>query len=191
MIRILLSLWLALATPALAVTPVSRPEPARLAAAERMMVSMKMSETMDKMIDAMLGQSMSRITDQVVKSLPNESGVTDDPEFGAIVKRHIDRMMTNMSANMREQMPTLIERITSIYARNFSVTELDDMSRFYLTPTRQAMLERLPALSQQTAAETQQLLMPQLLADLPGMQRSLKADLDAWLKTKPQAQPAS
>ncbi len=194
MIRTLFCAALFFASPVRAAelpTAVVAVEPARLAAAGRMMTAMKMNETTNRMIDAMLGQSMSKITDQVMTAMPLQPGVTDSPEFRAIMKRSVDRMMAKMSGNMRTQLPMPIERMTAIYARNFSVAELDDIARFYGSPTGQAMLERMPALSQQTIAETQQLLLPKLLADLPEMQRAMAVEIEAWMKSKPHQKPAS
>lgn len=170
---------IAMASPLAAQVP-AQPEPARLAKAQEMMGAMRIEDTMQKTLDAVLGQSMNATTSQALAALPANGGLKDDPEFKAILGRHLDRVSTAMSAQFRATMPELIREMTAIYARNFSIAELDDITRFYQSSTGQIFLERTPDLSRETAIATQKILLPRVMAAMPDLTRQMTAEIAAW-----------
>src|SRR5262249_26020639 len=50
----------------------------------------------------------------------------------------------------------LVDLLATVYARNFSVDELHDITAFYHTPTGQKLIERQPTLARESMAGAQQ-----------------------------------
>jgi uncharacterized protein len=98
-----------------------------------------------------------RATDQVKQILPAivqalrpavaKGGPQAEKNFDALVPPLLD----DMSARTTE----LIEQITLIYARNFTAEEMREMLAFYRTSAGQKLLEKMPAVTQESAAAGQ------------------------------------
>jgi len=62
--------------------------------------------------------------------------------------------------------PALVEELQAatvqVYARNFSVAEIEQLAAFYRTPLGKKMLARMPAIASESVAASQQIIMPRL-----------------------------
>jgi hypothetical protein len=67
-----------------------------------------------------------------------------DRDYDAIVPLMLELANTRVNA--------LIDEITVLYARSFTVAELNDLTAFYRAPTGQKFLEKLPAITQDSMA---------------------------------------
>jgi len=68
------------------------------------------------------------------------------------VERDYDAIVPLMLEAMNARVDGLIDEITVLYARSFTVAELTDITTFYRGPTGQKFLEKLPAITQESMA---------------------------------------
>jgi hypothetical protein len=73
------------------------------------------------------------------------------------VEKKYDELMPLFAQAAQRRMNELTNAIVTVYASNFSVAELHDITNFYRSPTGQKFRERLPAILQQSMAAGQQL----------------------------------
>jgi len=125
-------------TPApVAVTP----EPARLAAATRLLDALMPSGTRAQMMDAMLRPMLANM----------QQGMMQNPQFAQELSRNpkvkdaFGRFMTAQGQRslemIRTSLPGMFYAMARAYARRFDVTQLGEMERFFRTPTGQAYMQ--------------------------------------------------
>jgi hypothetical protein len=66
------------------------------------------------------------------------------------VERDYDTIMPLMSELAQRQFARMSDEMAAIYARNFSVEEMRQLTAFYKSPIGQTFLERFPAVAQQS-----------------------------------------
>ena len=66
------------------------------------------------------------------------------------VERDFDRLMPLMMEMMNAQLGAFIDAMALVYARNFTADELRQIQAFYRTPAGQKLLEKLPAITQES-----------------------------------------
>lgn len=95
-----------------------------------------------------------RATDQFKAVLPiieqnlKKAIVQDRPE----VEKQYDAMMPVFTQKVQDRVGQMTDTIADIYARNFTLKELQDLIAFYQSPTGQKFLEKQPAIVQATMA---------------------------------------
>jgi uncharacterized protein len=72
------------------------------------------------------------------------------------VEKQYDAMIPLFNQSAQKRLGELTDTIVAIYARNFTVAELHDITAFYRSPTGQKFIERQATLSQQSLAAGQQ-----------------------------------
>jgi hypothetical protein len=72
------------------------------------------------------------------------------------VEKQYDAMIPLFNQSAQKRLGELTDTIVTIYARNFTVAELHDITAFYRSPTGQKFIERQSILSQQSLAAGQQ-----------------------------------
>jgi uncharacterized protein len=96
----------------------------------------------------------SRAGDQIKTLLPlifqqiKPMIVQNRPE----VERDFDKIMPLMLELMNSRIEDFAEAMALIYARNFTVAELRQIQAFYHTPAGQKLLDRMPAIAQESMA---------------------------------------
>lgn len=68
------------------------------------------------------------------------------------VERDYDRIMPLMTEIASRQVARMSDDMAAIYARNFSIEEMRQITAFYRSPIGQKFLERFPAIAQQSVA---------------------------------------
>jgi hypothetical protein len=68
------------------------------------------------------------------------------------IERDYDQVMPLMIDLAQRQLAKVTDDMAAIYARNFSVEEMRQITAFYRSPVGQAFLERFPAVAQQSLA---------------------------------------
>jgi hypothetical protein len=112
------------------------------------------SPSVDAMAAARDLVAASRSTDQIKALLPlivqqiKPLVVQNRPE----VERDFDQLMPLMLEMMNSQLGAFTEALTQIYARNFTADELRQVQAFYHTPVGQKLLDRMPAIAQESMA---------------------------------------
>ena len=136
-----LAFVLTLAAVIAASTPVRAQSvpPDSLAAARELVAAMKMTDQMKSIFPLM----MKNLKPVVTQNRPEVA-----KDFDAIMPMMIDGALARTNE--------LIDLMAAVYARNFTVDELRDITAFYRTPTGQKLLEKLPAVMQQAMTAGQQ-----------------------------------
>jgi len=120
---------LALVGPARAQSPGSDSE----IAARELITTMKLSDQ----FAAMLPMVFKAIKPAIVQNRPD-------------VDRDFDALLPVLQQKMTARVNDLMEAVVVIYSSNFSAQELRDLTAFYQTPTGQKLLQKTPAVAQQT-----------------------------------------
>jgi len=68
------------------------------------------------------------------------------------VERDFDAIMPIMLDAMNARVSEIVDQITALYARTFTVDELREVTAFYRGPTGQKFLQRLPQITQESMA---------------------------------------
>ncbi len=108
-----------------------------------------------------------RATDQFKVLLPNifqalkPAFVQGRPE----VEQDYDAIVPIITAGAMQRLNDFADMLAGIYARNFSVDEIHDLTAFYRTPTGQKLIEQQPIIAHESLAAGQQ-FGQQLVADL-------------------------
>lgn len=71
------------------------------------------------------------------------------------VERDYDQVMPLMVELAQRQLAKVTDDMAAIYARNFSVEEMRQITAFYRSPVGQTFLQRFPAVAQQSLAAGQ------------------------------------
>jgi hypothetical protein len=128
-----LTMMLVAAAPAQ--SPPSTPSPEALAAAHELLVAMHAADT----FKSFLPTFMQAMKPAIVQNRPDV-----ESDYDTIIPLLLER------ANAR--LDEMLERMAPIYARNFTVDELKDVTAFYRSPIGQKLVSRLPAISKESFA---------------------------------------
>jgi hypothetical protein len=138
MVRRLLLVACLLLLPATAVR--AEPSADAMEAARSLVTTMKLADQYKALLPAILLTLRPALTQ-------------DRPE----VERDYDAMMPTITDTFTPYYASMVDSIVTIYANNFTAAELRDIEAFYRQPTGQKMLEKMPAISQQTLAVGQEI----------------------------------
>ena len=128
-----------LAVTLLAVAPASAQSPEGLAAARELMTVMRSGDQ----FKAIMPSIMQALKPAIVQNRPDV-----DREFDALVPKLMDAMNSRVDE--------MLEKIAGIYARNFTVAEIKEITAFYRGPTGQKFVQRLPNVMQESLTVGQQ-----------------------------------
>jgi hypothetical protein len=119
----------------LALSPASAqsPSPDAIAAARELIVASRASDQFKTL--------MPLITQQLKPAIAQGR-----PE----VERDYDKIMPLMNEMAQRQFAKLADDMAAIYAKNFSVEEMRQITAFYRSPIGQKFLERFPAVAQES-----------------------------------------
>ncbi|MDR6787250.1 hypothetical protein J2Y58_000591 [Sphingomonas sp. BE138] len=151
MIRVALAAALALTpvaagaqapAPARAPAPASAVavEPARLAAATRLLDTLFPPASRTQMMDGMMTPMMANL----------RQGFTQNPQFAEMAKdlkvkaafdRFMDAQLHRSMDLVRTSLPGMFDAMAHAYARRFDVAQMTDIERFFHTPTGQAYMQ--------------------------------------------------
>jgi len=127
------------AHPARAQTALAAPPAENLAAARELVQAAKMTDNF-KQVLPILVQNLK------------QTDVQNRPE----VEKQYEALMPRFNQAAAQRLNELSDAMAAIYARNFSVDELHDITAFFRSPTRQKYLQLVPSLTQQSMAAGQQ-----------------------------------
>ena len=128
-----LALTLVFAAPA----PAQSPE--ALAAAKDLMATMRSADQFKSILPAL----MRALKPAVVQNRPE-------------VERDFDALVPMLLETMNARVTEILDKVAAIYARNFTVAELNEVAAFYRGPTGQKFVQRLPSVMQESMAVGQQ-----------------------------------
>ena len=111
------------------------PPPDALTAARELIVTMRAADQFKAILPAVI----RNLKPAIVQSRPE-------------VERDFDAIMPIMLEAMNARVSEVIDQITALYARTFSVAELREVTAFYRGPTGQKFLEKVPQITQESMA---------------------------------------
>ncbi len=114
-------------------SPAQTPSPDAMTAARSLVTTMKLSDQYKALLPAILLSLRPALTQ-------------DRPE----IERDYDAMMPTIEDAFTPYYNAMIDDIATVYANNFTVGELRDIEAFYRQPVGQKLLEKTPALTQQS-----------------------------------------
>ncbi len=121
------------------------------------------------MVDAAYSQSF-----QMMQGLKTELGIRPEEE------QKFEQFMNRVSREMRTEMSwqKMEGPMSDVYMKNFSLTELQDMVAFYKTDSGQSVINKMPAIMQDSMMVTQNLLR-NFLPKINEMAKEFKSELVA------------
>lgn len=179
MIRSLVLAMTALAAPAATRNAPVAVDPARLAAAERLLGVLMPPARFEAMIDG-ITTAMARNVAQQFKTSALAASFTDDPRIQPIMARYVERLTTDSVAAMRAGRTDMMRAMQRAYARRFTVAQLSEVERFFATPTGQLYMDQgATIMADPDVAAWQQKMIKQQFDRLPEAMRAMTAELTA------------
>lgn len=143
--------------------PAAAPDPARLAAAERLVGLIMPADLLRRMA----GQPIPGI-DAAAQTPPEADGLSADPHFAE--RMRIQTRITNevMVEIMAELEPEMRRMFASFFARQFSLAEIEEMTVFFSTPVGRRYAEVTLALTEDPVVMEGMLAMVPRFAEMSG-----------------------
>jgi hypothetical protein len=111
------------------------PPPDALTAARELIVTMRSADQ----FKAILPVIVRNLKPAIVQGRPE-------------VERDLDAILPLLLEAMSARVNEIVDQITALYARTFTVDELREVTAFYRGPTGQKFLEKVPAITQESMA---------------------------------------
>jgi hypothetical protein len=123
-------------------------------------------DNMTSQLDGIMKNAMQQVT----------QGQPAPPE----VQKSFDQCHAEVMAAFKEQFTwhKLEPMYVRIYQKSFNQQEVDGMIAFYKTPTGQAMINKMPAVMQNSMNETMQMMGP-MMQRIERMQQEMVAEMQA------------
>jgi hypothetical protein len=125
----------------LAVAPAPAPaqSPEALAAAKDLMTTMRSADQFKSIMPSL----MKALKPAVAQNRPE-------------VERDFDALVPVLLEAMNARVGEILDKVAAVYARNFTVAELNEVAAFYRGPTGQKFVQKLPSVMQESMAVGQQ-----------------------------------
>lgn len=190
------------ATPRVATSPAApTPDPIRLAAAKPVVDAVfapgtyrrMMEGTLSKMVDQLMGSVMDmKASDMLETAAPDakskakmksmagdqslgQMAESADPAFRERTRISMDVMFKEMIPMMEKIEPQVRASLTNIYARKFTATQLEDMGRFFATPSGRAYADQsMLVFMDPEIMQSMQSFVPELLKAMPGIMKKVE-----------------
>jgi hypothetical protein len=137
-----LSVYALMLAALLAISPLKpaiAQSPDAIAAAKELMVVMKATDQYKAIIPSLL----KMMKDVIVQGRPD-------------VERDYNLLVPVMEQAMNANIDEMLDKVAGVYARNFTVEELRDITAFYRSATGQKLVERQPDIMKESMAIGQQ-----------------------------------
>jgi hypothetical protein len=173
--------WAAIPTIAIAQTEASIAanddvDPAKLAAANKLMDAIMPPESRAAMMEAMIRPLMENIQAGLQNNPELQKMFSDDTELKNIFLNFMQKQSNSALKKVQQEMPSMMTAMSRAYARQFTLQEMADAEAFYSTPSGRAFMTKAGAImSDPDIAKWQQDMMTNMLSD---KDVSLKALLD-------------
>lgn len=178
------------AAPAAAQTQVPTPAAEALTAAADLVSALDIKGQMRasmtaQMVDVRSGAALSRALEQ--NPAFRMARAQNPQKFEAVLQRVGAMQAAATEKVMVEMEPVAIQAAIMSYARHFTAKELRDLAKFYRTPLGQSLRDKQPAVLADSAALTQNQVMPRIAAAMETIVPQVNAELQTLA---PPAQPS-
>ncbi|WP_081668592.1 DUF2059 domain-containing protein [Sphingomonas phyllosphaerae] len=129
----------AAASPASA--PAAAPDPARLSAATRLMDTLMPPASRAQMMDQMMGPMLANLRQGMTQNPQFAAEMAKNPKVKAAFDRFMDSQFRRSMDMVRTSLPGMFDAMARAYARRFDVAQLEELQRFFATPTGQAYMQ--------------------------------------------------
>ncbi|WP_294392497.1 DUF2059 domain-containing protein [uncultured Sphingomonas sp.] len=155
-LKIIVLTALALPTAALAQAPAAAPEPARLAAAKRLVDVAMPPAQRDTMMRSVIQATLGNVQQALQQNPDFAKASAGDPRVRQILSTFMDTQARTAADQVVASMPQLMAAMANAYARRFTVTQLNEVTAFYQTPTGQAFITQMATLMADPDVQTAQ-----------------------------------
>jgi hypothetical protein len=141
-------------------------DPAMAAAVQKMFAAMKYREVMVGAMQQMIQSLPSQLRMSVTQAVNNNPKMSPADKEKALAK--FEKSLPDTIAAMSKLLndPTLIDdmytEIVPLYARTFTLSEINELTRFYSTPVGQKMLQKMPQLMGESMVLGQKVVGPRV-----------------------------
>jgi len=174
-------------------------DPARLALARVTVNAIWPAGTYERMMSGtmstMMSQMMGPMMDMKPGDLATAAGATgddasaeagdktlgemmaaEDPYFEERMRRTNEAMMKGMIPIMNKLEPSVREALARVYARKFTIAQLEDLNRFFATPTGKTYgTESIMLMVDPEVIAAIGSLMPEVIKDMPDLMKQVEA----------------
>ncbi|PZO89646.1 MAG: DUF2059 domain-containing protein [Sphingomonas sanxanigenens] len=170
--------------PALAQAPAASPaaatlqtsvDPQRLAAARVVVDAIWPIGTYARIMQRSTGAMMNMMAGNAF-GLPLDEARKKDPYFDERLKLTMDTLMGEMAKIVSRFEPNIREGVAEAYAAKFNVDQLDELGRFFATPTGKAYAnESMMLMTDPAIMKRMQAFIPEMMKDMPAIMEKVKA----------------
>lgn len=161
-----------------AAEPAVQPSADRLAAAQRVMGALMPEEQRDAMIEQMISALMANMVEGVKRGLGADTRLARS-EAGPVFDRFVKRQEALAIAQLKTELPAMIDAMARAYARRFSAEQLDEMHAFFRTPTGQLYVrESMNIMADPDVAAWQRNSMAKSMEKMPAEMKLLVDELE-------------
>ena len=153
-------------------------DPARLAAAHRLMDEIMPPAQRDALMRAIIKPMIDNLRAAIAKDPTFSNAMEKDPRVGEVMNRFMERIIKQSFDGVGASMPKMIDAMSIAYARQFSVAELEEVRAFYRTPTGRAFMSKMPQLMADPAVvAAQRQMMTDQIGRMPALLKDLNAEM--------------
>jgi hypothetical protein len=116
-------------------------DPARLAVARRVIDTIMPPATREQMMSAMLTPMLANLRQGMAQNPDFAKMMGSDPQVAAAFERYMQRQQTRSIEMIRGSLPQMATAMSRAYARRFDIAQLEEIERFFRTPTGLAYMQ--------------------------------------------------
>lgn len=114
---------------------------ARLAAATRLLDALFPPVSRTQMMDAMMTPMMANLRQGMTQNPSFAAEMAKNPKVKAAFEQFMDAQFRRSLDLVRTSLPGMFDAIARAYARRFDVAQMEEIERFFRTPTGQAYMQ--------------------------------------------------
>lgn len=166
--------------------PASDVDPARLAAARRVIEQFFPPDRRDTMVEAMMAPTFATMRQSMVDAPELAAVLGNDPAFAAKFKAFMTEEQARSLRLLRASLPQMVEAMARAYARRFTAPQLDEIAAFFRTPTGSLYVtQSMTLMSDPDVQASQRAMMAEAMKDLPQRIQQFARDAVAGAEPKP------
>jgi hypothetical protein len=166
------------APPAQAARADAAIDPAQLALAKSVVETVFPPAQREALITGMINAMMKNIQAGIMQQPVMQETFAKQPKAKPVFQAFIDRQRDLGIADLKQNLPGLLDAMAQAYARHFTADQLKEMKAFFATPTGQAYVaESAKIMSDPAVAAWPQKVVADSMGRLPAELAKLRADL--------------
>lgn len=122
------------------VQTIAAPDPARLAAAERLLDTLMPPALREEMVQGMVAPMLTNVQQGVMQNAKFSRLIGNNAKVRAAFETFMQAQNARTLDLLRRSMPGMMTAMARAYARRFDVAQLQEVERFFRTPTGMAYM---------------------------------------------------